>query len=516
MLTLPTGRSVRVMAIAFVGFAMAGGVRVHGAVVASAMIHEGETIPGDPSGETIYVMNGLAVNHVGGYVAYVNTGTGVGNLTAHMWGNVSGGPGALIRSASTFGDYQQDNFEQFFGISDAGQIFYSTTCTQLSTGLTSRDSVWLDDQLIFVKAEPMPGLPGQYSTFNSRPNVTGDGQLYWLGGYADDDSPTASSDNHALMTGMTPSIVIKGGDQLDFGIYQLVTSSSAFGNYYRLSPMGTHIIMTGRVTGPSANDTVLFIDYSAALSGVNVIREGFPVPVEAGGLPGENWANFQEMGITETGDWIVIGDTSAATTEDHFLMRNGEIILREGQTLGSYTLAGSNDDAYMNGQGDWGVSWGVAGPGGTLEALIFNGEVVLVEGDLVDWNGDGVIDVNDNNATLADFFIGVLAVGDRDENGGVDMYFFGDIDFNGTSSSTDDLLGYFRVTIAPDVTCTRGDVDNDTMVTVADVSAFAAALIDPETATAQALCAADTNLDGDVNGADIAIFTACVLNSGCP
>ncbi|MCB9858371.1 MAG: hypothetical protein H6818_22025 [Phycisphaerales bacterium] len=516
MLTLPSSRSSRFvcLSVAIVGAWCAS--IAYAAHVPSAMIREGETIPGDPTGESIFVMNGLAVNHVGGYVAYMNTGTGAGALTAQMWGNVTGGPGALIRSASTFGDYQQDNFESFFGISDAGQIFYSTTCTQISTGLTSRDSVWLDDTLIFVKAEPMPGLPGQFSTFNSRPNMTGNGLMYWLGGYAADTSPTASSVNHALMTGATPSIIIKGSDPIDGGVFQLVTSSSAIGNAYRLSPMGSHIIMSARVTGPAANDTVLFIDYASVMAGGSIVREGFAVPPEIGGLPGENWANFAETGITESGDWIVIGDTSAATTQDHFLMHNGQIILREGQALGAHTLAGANDDAYMNGQGDWAVTWGVAGPSGTLEALIYNGEIVLVEGDNVDWNGDGAIDGNDNNGKLADFFTGVIAVGDRDVNGAVDIYFFGDIDFNGTSSSTDDLLGYFRLTIAPEVTCTLGDVDDDASVTVADVASFVGVLLDPDGATAQELCAADTNDDGAVNGADVATFASCVLNSGCP
>lgn len=516
MFTLTTFRLSRVACLCVISVGLWARSTAAGALVPSAMIREGETIPGDPTGESIFVMNGLAVNHVGGYVAYMNTGTGAGALTAQMWGNLTGGPGALIRSASTFGDYEQNNFESFFGISDAGQIFYSTTCTQISTGLTSRDSVWLDDTLIFVKAEPMPGLPGQFSTFNSRPNMTGNGLMYWLGGYAADTSPTASSVNHALMTGATPSIIIKGSDPIDGGAFQLVTSSSAIGNAYRLSPMGTHIIMSARVTGPSANDTVLFIDYAAVMAGGSIVREGFSVPPEIGGLPGENWANFAETGITESGDWIVIGDTSAATNQDHFVMHNGQIILREGQTLGSSTLAGSTDDAYMNGQGDWAVTWGVAGPSGTLEALIYNGEIILMEGDSVDWNGDGEIDGADNNGKLADFFTGVIAVGDRDENGSVDIYFFGDIDFNGTSTSTDDLLGYFRLTIAPEVTCTPGDIDDDTMVTLSDVGAFVEVLLDPDGATAQALCAADTNQDDAVDGADVASFAGCVLNGGCP
>lgn len=516
MFTPSISRFSRRLSLSFFCIGLYSASTAAAALVPSAMIREGETIPGDPSGETIFVMNGLAVNHVGGYVAYMNTGTGAGALTAHMWGNVNGGPGALIRSASTFGDYQQDNFESFFGISDAGQIFYSTTCTQISTGLTSRDSVWLDDTLIFVKAEPMPGLPGQFSTFNSRPNMTGNGIMYWLGGYADDDSPTALSDNHALMTGPTPTIILKGGDLIDANQFQLVTSSSAFGNAYRLSPLGTHIIMSARVTGPSANDTILFIDYTSVIAGGGIVREGLPVPASIGGLPGENWANFRETGITESGDWFVIGDTSAATTEDHFMMLNGQINLREGQTLGSYTLAGANDDGYMNGQGDWAVTWGVTGPSSTLEALIYNGEVILVEGDLVDWNGDGTIDGNDSNGKLADFFTGVVAVGDRDVNGAVDIYFFGDIDFNGTSTSTDDMLGYFRLTIAPEVTCTPGDVDDDAAVSFADVSPFVAVLLDPDGATAQERCAADTNDDGTVDGADVSSFVGCVLNGGCP
>ena len=75
--------------------------------------------------------------------------------------------------------------------------------------------------------------------------------------------------------------------------------------------------------------------------------------------------------------------------------------------------------------------WDVDQGGSSLEALILNGELMLLEGDLIDWNGDGVIDAMDEDGFI-DNFTGItsLTLSNRDINGNVTMGFTADVNIN--------------------------------------------------------------------------------------
>ena len=112
------------------------------------------------------------------------------------------------------------------------------------------------------------------------------------------------------------------------------------------------------------------------------------------------------MNVTESGEYFVTGDTNAAVAVDEFVVKNGAIILREGDSIGGNIISGSIETGAMNESGDWAVTWDF----GTPETLILNGRELLTEGALMDWNGDGVLDANDRTApgdvrpaTLVDF-----------------------------------------------------------------------------------------------------------------
>jgi len=62
----------------------------------------------------------------------------------------------------------------------------------------------------------------------------------------------------------------------------------------------------------------------------------------------------------------------------------------------------------------------------------------------------------------------------------------------------------------------KADLNGDTLKNAEDVPLMAALLVDPSSATALQLCAADMNSDGNVDGRDIAQFTRCVMGLGCP
>jgi hypothetical protein len=96
------------------------------------------------------------------------------------------------------------------------------------------------------------------------------------------------------------------------------------------------------------------------------------------------------------------------------------------------TLAGSIESGYMNEDGDWVVIWDVDLPDATnVEAMILNGEIVLMEGMPVDSDGDGEIDPD----SIVDSFTGTasVALADRDEQGRALVYFTADVDIPGAT-----------------------------------------------------------------------------------
>jgi len=119
------------------------------AEVASALLREDEPLPGAP-GETISSINNPVVNHAGGYAVTVNT-TGSGTSLSHIWGHATGGPGTVIVTEATYGNYQQTAFESFHGFSDAGVPSYGVTATDLVSGATGLDGVFLGTMPVLVE-----------------------------------------------------------------------------------------------------------------------------------------------------------------------------------------------------------------------------------------------------------------------------------------------------------------------------------------------------------------------------
>jgi len=156
----------------------------------------------------------------------------------------------------------------------------------------------------------------------------------------------------------------------------------------------------------------------------------------------------------------VTGDTDAATTLDEFVLVDGTIVLREGDTVSKaapvdFTVSGSIEGGSLNEDGDWAVIWDVDTDTGNVESLILNGGVVLLEGDLVDWNGDGAIDAADDGARIENFTgISTLVLSDRDTTGALRLYFTADV----VLDSTPDLVeGFMCLTVSalgcpPDLT----------------------------------------------------------------
>jgi hypothetical protein len=246
-----------------------------------------------------------------------------------------------------------------------------------------------------------PGFPaGTINTFNSRPQMGPGGQAYWVSGF--NETGGTATQGRMLYTSPdampgTIAVVLRSDDLV--GGFP-IDRPSGIGFDYQFSDDGAHHIQDLLLdTGSTANDAVIYVD------GAVVAQEG---SAAGGGLPGENWANFDVVSINNAGDHIFSGDTGGATATDEFVAFNAVIALREGDTVGGVTLTSSASvqAAAINDLGQAVHLWSVSGG---VEHLFFAPDAVdlatgvrlLSTGDEVDVDNDMVADftVDDFNAS---------------------------------------------------------------------------------------------------------------------
>ncbi len=395
--------------------------------VATSLIVEGGPVPGAED-YTVSSLSNVDANGVDGFSFTVAVVDPTGAEVDGAWGTYLGDvPPTLLRTEQGYADYIQGNWESFFGMSDDG-IAYSPSCTRTSDGETGLDSVWLNDDWAAMEEEPFPYRDGWFWRFASRPGVTRDGVPYFVGGITSVQG--GSTEERGLFFGPDGEPVYIGGTVID-GLPDPVAATTGNVSFdFRFSPYGTYVIAEVQTdTGDFNTDNHIVINDTVITIDGLPLSEGGPVAEAAGGLPGELWDNWDYLGISEAGDWLVTGDTSLPTSEDEFLMLNGQIILREGQEIDGLILDGPMQHAYLGPDGDWACVWD--GDTGTevVEILIVNGEVVLIEGMPVDIDGDLE---PDPDAILTDITgMAILAISERDDQGRAKVYFTADIEAPG-------------------------------------------------------------------------------------
>jgi len=441
------------------------------AQIASTILREGDALPGG-AGEIVESVNNTAVNHVGGYAVSLSA-TGAGAPRSHVWGSEVGGAGRVLRTESTLGQLEQTSFESFFGMSDSGQICYSAGTTDLVSGTTGLDSMWLDDTLILIERSPVAAFPGLFSSFNNRPSITADGVPIWVAGLT--DVPGGVAISRSLCRGATVIPILAAGDPVG-GVPESV-GPHGIDFDYRVSALGTNVIQEVRLDAPAEYAGLVTFNGNAIVAGSARLRQGTAVPALIGGLPPERWDSFDFLGVTEAPRYMVTGDTDGDSATDEFVMMDGRIVLREGDVVARGAdrrpVTGAIEGGYLNEDGDWAVGWNVDVDGTNAEALIVNCELVLTAGDLVDWNGDGTIDEADEGATLFGFTgITSMTLGDREPGGTVCVYFTAEVDIKDHQAEA-----FFRLRCTPaecSIPC-PADVDDSGAIGFADLTAILSA-----------------------------------------
>jgi hypothetical protein len=412
--------------------------------VPTAVIVEGGTVPGDAS-VTIDAITGIAANDIGGFGYLVNdadsdarlyTQTGIGAL-----------PTLVLEEDIVLPDGTVNGVESSFGVDNSLNTLASPT-------IDGDDTIYRNTQIIAAEGKDSV-VPGNLWTFGSGPDLAASGLGHFVGGFG----PATSSEGRGVFqvdaAGNVKSLIVTGDLVGNTG--GLVAGSSIPGFGGGLSRDGTFYAYEIQLDASSTADGTVIVNDDAFLAGSTIMREGTPVDAAVGGLTGEVWDNFDAVKINEAGTLLVTGDTNGASADaDEFLFLGDSIVLREGDTVSGQTVDGSISWAALNESDDYALTWSIDNPAGgsDLEVLIVNGEIILTEGDVVDFNGDGILDATDG--TLVDFTgLRTLEIGERTD-GFVDVYFTADIDFDGTTTSSDDLEGFFIASVAIPEPATAG------------------------------------------------------------
>jgi hypothetical protein len=266
--------------------------------------------------------------------------------------------------------------EGTMGVGDAGQWIYSPS-------ENGNDSVWSNGAKVLTELDSSPGIPGQFISFCSRPQMNADGSKTWISGI------TASQGTGAQFRALYKQgdgdavVILKGGDIVSGE--SLVTAGTSVGFNYDFSTDGTNYIVRGLISAPTASNDVIIAN------GAIIARESFSTGGE------ENWQTFGDMKTNNDGDVVFSGDTDGPAATDGFLALNDALVLREGDSIAPKTVLVGNPNAVgLNDLGQYGAIWntsagetlfvvtpGIAGP--------FT-SILLQVGDGVDLDGDGDVD----------------------------------------------------------------------------------------------------------------------------
>lgn len=366
------------------GAAMAGG---RAPIEIEVIVAQGDTPPGS-NGATVDLV-GSPFTDGNGKVGFVGRLAPGNNFVWHgdriIWRNSDEQNGVLAGGESTM------------GVGNNGEFVYSPSWN-------GNDAAWSHLGLLLADGDPAPRLPGQFSTFNSRPTMTNNGWAHWVSGIS---TVQGGSTQGRVMYRWVPATgditpLLKTGDTIDD---VTISTPSGIDFDYNFSSDAQHYIQVLGITGPTATNQVVYLD------GAIVLRKG-----SATG-EGDNWAAFDLVDVNNNGNWIVTGDTDGDTATDEFVAYNGAIAVREGDTLDGITIPSGATlrAASINNLDRVAHMWGL-GFGSSLQEFLFVGDgsalrdtsvLVLKTGDVVDIDGDGFAD-----ATVTDFYAsGVVGPG---------------------------------------------------------------------------------------------------------
>lgn len=389
-------------------FALALGAAV-GPVAAQLRptLMEGDPFPDVPGAEVLQI-RGSAGNHAGDWAVRVYTDDGV-DVVQRIWGSIGGAPPALLRTLGVVGDYEQLGFTSLtdpFGLADDGSLIYAARVNELLGPGTGLDSLWVDDDVVYVEGDAVSSLPGWLWLSASDPTATGSGLPFWYG--RTEDGPGGDI-TRSLFLGTDAQVLVTGGDVLPNLPRPLDPELPIVIRFGTSAEAGHWMVEANMAAFPDTIDTVLVMDGAGLVLGGTLVREGNAIPASIGGQPGDVWDGFPLMACAEDGQFAFYAQALGSAL---VLVKNGVIHHRAGDLVDGVVLSGGVSTLAMNEQGDLAYQFG--------SRLLVNEDVIAAEGDVVDIDGDGD---PDPLWVIDQILSTVLVLGDREPDGSMDVVF---------------------------------------------------------------------------------------------
>ncbi|MEM1447511.1 MAG: hypothetical protein AAGI22_00290 [Planctomycetota bacterium] len=388
----------------------------------SALLREGDPAPNAVPGQFVAVPSRPSVNDSAGYACYYYAYDGVSEFSDGLYGAFDGGAPTSLRAApGTVGGYEQLFLSPDFGLG-SNSIAYQARVRPIGSS-SEFGSVWLDDAIVAIAGDPVPGSTNVWNGAFRKVSITNDRDPVFVGDFADPQS--ASIVGSGLYRGSPPVVLYQTGvvypnmpSPIDA---QLMPSFSV----YRFSQDGNHSIVPLIIESPIGGSfvTVAVDGAGLVLDGALVVT-GTPVPASLGGA-GESWSTVDVCGINGHGEYFFTGRWSGGSA-DSFIVRDGVVWHRDGDVVDGAELSGEVVDGFLSEDGELAYVWNVLRPSiGVEHALFLEDELLLRRGDAVDWDGDGTLDA----VTLQRFRLSssLRIATDRA------IYFVADCDVNGTN-----------------------------------------------------------------------------------
>lgn len=387
------------------------GATLSWAQVPTAILREADVLS---TGITVDDLRTPVANAFGGYTVVATDVIPMAGNQSVIWGSLSAGPGDVLREEEQIGNLLQTNFWRT--ASTDTDLAYLTFTDDTATGDSFLDSVWLDDQLLGSEGLPSFESGRLWQTFD-RPGITGTGAVYFTATTTD---AGGGDERRALYLGTGGTPLLAAGQSVP-GIPVPLSSDGPV--WVEVSVSGTRVLASARLEGNVLENDAMVLDGAGLELGGSLVRRGSPIPASAGGLPGEHWEPFQYVGINDSGDYHFTSADLFPNEETSIIVANGQVVARVGDVVDGIALRG-RAAVDQNEAGDLAYLW--SGNSTSPAALFVNGNAVLVEGDSVDWDGDGLPDPGvtiDRIPFIGDFSIGsdqaVYVVADVDVNGAI-------------------------------------------------------------------------------------------------
>lgn len=393
---------------------------------AQVVARQNDLVPSLP-GQSIESFSVMASNATGGWACMVTTTDGV-TLRQHIIGDIGAGGFDVLRSpSSNLAGYEQvfpSYVDGWLGLDDQGRLAYGCQVRPAGTGYSLKDSAWFENSLLaVVDNTAVTSVDGAY--------VTRDGRPYWF----------SNNRIHISVQGnflFNPSTV----PGLPNAYETLVPSRS------EVSPSATHLLVGCNANAPSLYPVYLVLDGALATYGGQVIQSGQPIPVAAGGLPGDVLTQIHDVAVNDRGDWAFSARyTDALGVLNCCVVVNGQVRYRGGDVVDGFGLASNFTPPFLSLDQEGGLAMHAyvdAGYFQNVPAIFYEGRAIAVVGDAIDQDGDGNVEPIGG---ISHFWIhatrGPVFGADRS------IYVSAMVDVNGTYFTADDSDMLLRIPIPP-------------------------------------------------------------------